>query len=123
MFEQGKSIRLFLLIFGSSKMQPYLFAISRELPVQLSRLQAEWERFFGRGVNTRRLIAQDSEHFNNVFKDIESWISDHHVWTAAARRSQCTISHGAFGRVTPFVYERATKVEALRLGLLNKNAK
>jgi hypothetical protein len=23
----------------------------------------------------------------------------------------------------PFVYERATKVEALRLGLLNKNAK
>jgi len=66
--------------------------------VQLSRLQAEWERFFGRGVNTRQLSAQDSEHLNKVFKDIESSISDHHAWTAATRRSQCTTSHGAFGR-------------------------
>ena len=65
--------------------------------MQLSRLQAEWE-IFGRGVNTRQLSAQDSEHLNKVFKDIESSISDHHAWTAAARRSQCTTSHGAFGR-------------------------
>ena len=88
--------------------------------MQLSRLQAEWQRVFGCGVDTRQVSAQDSEHLNKVFKDIERSISDHR---RVDGNSEEIKMHYRARCLRPFVYERATKVEALRLGLLNKNAK
>jgi len=98
---------------------PYLFAISRELPVQLSRLQAEWRRNFWLWCQ-HTPSAQDSEHLNKVFKDIERSISDHRRVDGSSK--EITVHYRA-RCLWPFVYERATKVEALRHGLLNKTVR
>ena len=119
-FEQGKDIfTISTLVFAkTSKMQPYMFAVSRELPVQLFRLQQEWQRVFGCGVDTRQVNSQDSEHLNKIFKDIERRVSDHRRVKGV---QQDESKHYRARCYRPFVYERATKVEAVRLGLLNAN--
>jgi hypothetical protein len=68
---QGKDVFTSFTLIFQSKMQSYLFAISREIPVQLFRLQADWQLKFGCGVDTRQISAQDSEHLNLIFKEVE----------------------------------------------------
>ena len=117
-FVPGKDVFTSFTLIFQSKMQPYLFAISRELSVQLFRLQADWQLKFGCGVDTRQVSAQDSEHLNLVSKEVERHMSDHRRVKGNPTDEEKHYRARCF-RI--FVYELATKVEAIRLGLLNKN--
>ncbi len=66
------------------------------------------------------MSAQDSEHLNKIFKDIERSTRDHRRVDGSSEEIKV---HYRARCLRPFVYERATKVEALRHGLLNKNGK
>ena len=66
------------------------------------------------------MSAQDSEHLNKIFKDIEHCISDHRRVDGSDLNMETHFTSRCF---RPFVFERGTKVEALRLGLLNKHGK
>jgi hypothetical protein len=113
MFDCGRQgFGLYVLVFGTENMQPYFFAITVELPLQL-QLFHDSCRSAGVSTDTTALNAQLSEHVNKMLKTIEKLISTH--WTVTAENSIDISKHFQSRYFIPFLREYVTKNVALRL--------
>jgi hypothetical protein len=104
-------------IFTAKRVQPYMFAISIELPMQLELYHDECVRLEV-PTDTTGLNAQCSEHVNKVLKQIERTISNHVSLTA--EHSADVQKHYQGRCFRPFTHEYITKELAIKHKLLTK---
>ncbi|GAB5361048.1 hypothetical protein AAMO2058_000681300 [Amorphochlora amoebiformis] len=69
-------MNLVLAVFGKERVQPYVFAIFIELPIQLKLHQARCRKP-GIRADTTALNAQNSEHVDKILKEIDHTQSAH----------------------------------------------
>ena len=105
-----------LAVFGHKRLQPHLFALCMELPLQV-KLHFKFCKANNVTCDTTPLNAQDSEHINKTMKEMERLISAHvHVTgedsmeTRDHLKSRCALS---------FIHECVTKELALVHDLLS----
>ncbi|GAB5373406.1 hypothetical protein AAMO2058_001748700 [Amorphochlora amoebiformis] len=110
-----RCMNLVLAIFGKNRVQPYVYAMLIELPVQLKLYQSRCQDL-GIPADTTALNAQNSEHVNKIMKDIEHSMSSHNK--VVAHDSPDVGDHTESRMFLVFLHEHITKRKAFTHDLL-----
>ncbi|GAB5366155.1 hypothetical protein AAMO2058_001120500 [Amorphochlora amoebiformis] len=110
-----RCMNLVLAIFGKNRVQPYVYAMLIELPVQLKLYQSRCQDL-GIPADTTALNAQNSEHVNKIMKDIEHSMSSHNK--VVAHDSPDVGDHTESRMFLIFLHEHITKRKAFTHDLL-----